>query len=129
VGIPATPAAPTEQDSLGTLVTRLGVDLGRIVRAEAGLLGMRLVAAVDVVKTATISTLAGVVFAATGFGMTMLAVVFLLSQWLPPWVAALLVGGVLLGLGIGITMAAVRTAARDVTGALTTNPSEMHPYD
>jgi Putative Actinobacterial Holin-X, holin superfamily III len=127
VGIPATSAAPSEQDSLGTLITRLGVDLGRIVRAEAGLLGMRLVATVDILRTATIGLVAGVVLASTGFGMTMLAVFFLLARWLPPWAAALLVGVVLLGLGVAFTMAAVGNSARDVTAALTTNRVETHP--
>ena len=96
MGIPATPAAPSEQDSLGALITRLGVDLARIVRAEVGLLGMRLVAAVDVLRTVTVSMVAGVVLATTGFGLTMLAVVFLLARWLPPWAAALIVGNELL---------------------------------
>lgn len=129
MGIPATPAAPSEQDSLGALITRLGVDLARIVRAETGLLGMRLVSAVDVLKTVTVSMVAGIVFATTGFGLTMLAIVFVLARWLPPWAAALLVGGVLLGLGIGLAATAVRTGARDVSAALTTNPIETQPYD
>jgi hypothetical protein len=123
------PAAPSEQDSLGTLITRLGVDLARIVRAEVGLLGMRLVAAVEVLKTVTVSMVAGVVLATTGFGLTMLAVVFLLARWLPSWAAALIVGGVLLGVGIGLAAIALRTGASDVSTALTTNPIETHPYD
>lgn len=129
MGIPATPAAPSEQDSLGTLITRLGVDLTRIVRAEAGLFGMRLVAAVDVLRTATVAMMAGIVFAATGFALTMLAVVFVLAQWLPAWAAALTVGGVLLGIGVAMAITAIRSGAHDVSAALTTDPTEKHSYD
>jgi hypothetical protein len=129
VGIPATPAAPSEQDSLGTLVSRLGADIARLLRAEAGLLGMRLVAAVDVIKTLTVGMLAGIILCMTGFAFTMSAAVLALARWLPPWAAALIVGGVLLALGVVLAVTAVRAGARDVTAALTTDPIETHPYD
>ena len=96
MGIPATPAAPSEQDSLGTLISRLGADIARLLRAEAGLLGMRLVAAVDVIQTLTVGMLAGIILSMTGFAFTMGAIVLVLARWLPPWAAALVVGGVLL---------------------------------
>lgn len=129
MGIPVTPAAPSEQDSLGSLITRLGADIARLLRAEAGLLGMRLVAAVDVMKTLTVGMLAGIILSMTGFAFTMGAVVLALARWLPPWAAALLVGGVLLVLGAALAATALRAGARDVTAALTTNPIETHPYD
>jgi hypothetical protein len=129
VGIPATPAAPSEQDSLGTLIGRLGVDLARLVRAEAGLLGMRLVAAVDVLQTLTVSMLAGVILSMTGFVFAMGSVVLVLVRWVPPWAATLLVGSVLLAVGIGLAATAVRGGARDVTAALTTNPVDVEPND
>jgi hypothetical protein len=90
---------------------------------------MRLVAAVDVLQTLTVSMVAGIILCMTGFAFTMGAVVLALMQWLPPWVAALVVGGVLLALGVVLAVTAVRTGARDVTTALTTNPAETHPYD
>jgi hypothetical protein len=129
VGVPVTPAAPSEQDSLGALISRLGSDIARLLRAEAGLLGMRLVAAVDVMKTLTVGMLVGIVLSMTGFAFTMGAVVLALARWLPPWTAALIVGGVLLTLGVAIAAAAVRTGARDVAAALTTDPIETHTYD
>jgi membrane protein len=129
MGIAATPAAPSEQDSLGTLISRLGTDIARLLRAEAGLLGMRLVAAVDVIQTLTVGMLAGIILSMTGFAFTMGAIVLVLARWLPPWAAALIVGGVLLALGVALATTAVRGGARDVTAALTTNPIETHPYD
>ena len=60
------------------------------------------------------------------------AVVLALMHWLPPWAAALIVGGVLLALGVTLAVTAVRGGARDVTTALTINPAdtqETHPYD
>ena len=129
MGIPATPAAPSEQDSLGTLITRLGSDLARLLRAEAGLFGMRLVAAVDVLKTLTVGMIAGIILSMTGFAFTMGAVVLALARWLEPWAAALIVGGVLLVVGVALALTSVRVGARDVTAALTTDPMETHPYD
>ena len=90
---------------------------------------MRLGAAVNVLRTAGVSMVAGVVFAATGFGLVMCAVVLLLARSMPPWAAALTVGGALLVVGVGLAAVAVRSGARDVSTALTTNPVEMQPYD
>ena len=109
---------PSEQESVGGLVTRLGNDVTRIVRAEIGLVQLRVSSALDVAKGAGAGLAAGAVLGVIGLGIVMLGVVLVLARLMPIWEAAFLVGGVLLLASAGLFAVELRALTHGVTEAL-----------
>jgi hypothetical protein len=102
-------SAPSEQESVGALVARLGTDVARIVRAEIALLQVRVSSALEAARTAGIGLAVGIVFAFVGVGIVMLGVVFLVARVLPLWGAAFAVGaGLILAAAILCAVGAKR---------------------
>jgi len=89
---------PSEQESVGALVQRLGADVTRIVRAEIALFQVRLTAATQVFKAAGGGLLAAAAIGLAGFGMVMAGIVLAVAMFIPAWVAAFAVGGTFLAL-------------------------------
>jgi len=87
---------PSEQESVGALVQRLGADVGRIVRAEIALVQLRATTAFQVVKAASGGLVAAAVLGLAGFGAVTAGAVLILATVLPGWLAAFAVGGGLL---------------------------------
>ena len=108
----------SEQDSLGTLVTRLANDLTRLVRAETALVQVRITALARVVQTSGVRLAASAVVGLAGVGGLVAGLVLLLATRMPAWSAALLVGGVLLGLAAVIVAVEARALADGVSDAL-----------
>lgn len=107
---------PSEQESVGALVARLGTDVTRIVRAEIGLFQVRVSSALD--ARAGIGLAAGVVLGVVGLTLVMLGVVYLLAHVMPLWVAAFVVGGALIAVSAVLAATMVRTLRRGVKAAL-----------
>jgi len=87
---------PSEHESVGALVQRLGTDVGRIVRAEIALVQLRATSALEVVKAAGGGLVAAAVLGLAGFGAVTAGAVLIVATVLPAWVAAFAVGGGLL---------------------------------
>jgi hypothetical protein len=113
----APPSAPSEQESVGALVTRLGIDVGRIVRAELALFQVRVAAALDNARYAALAVAAGAVFGLVGIGIVMLGLVYLLGSVLPLWAAAFAVGGTLLVVAAILIKVERRALTQGVTAA------------
>ena len=111
-------SVPSEQESVGVLVTRLGTDLTRIVRAEIGLFQVRVSSGLHAAKGAGIGLAAGVVLGVVGLTLVMLGVVFLLARLMPLWGAAFAVGGGLIVVSAIVAAMMVRTLRHGVTAAL-----------
>jgi hypothetical protein len=110
--------APSEQESVGALVSRLGSDVTRIVRAEIHLVQLRLAAALRVVKAGGSGLAVAAVMALGGIGALVAGLVLLLALVLPTWAAALAVGGGLLLVGAVLGLIEVRVVAGGVGEAL-----------
>ena len=110
--------APTEQESVGQLVGRLGGDVGRIVRAEIALVQLRFTAAFAAVRQAGGGLAVGVVLGLAGLGAVVAGLVLLLALWLPAWAAALVVGGALLLVALLLALTGVRVLTTGVHEAL-----------
>jgi hypothetical protein len=113
--------APSEQESVGQLVSRLGMDVRRIVQAEIGLFQARAQAVLGALKAAGALIAVGVVCALGGIGALVAGIVLVVAQWLLPWAAALIVGagllliaGILLYVQSRVVAAGVREALSEV---------------
>jgi len=111
--------APTDQESVGGLVSRLGTDLTRIVRAELALSQVRLAAALDVLKVSGGWLGLGVLIALAGVGVLTVGLVALLARQLPLWLAALVVGGFLALVAAALIVVQGRKLTDGVREALT----------
>ncbi|HJQ84493.1 MAG TPA: phage holin family protein [Candidatus Binatia bacterium] len=109
---------PSEEEPLSSLVQRLGEDIGRIVRAEIALAKVRVRAAVDAVKAASIGLVAAAIFAVGGIGALIAGLVLLVATVLTPWVAAFAVGGALLLLALGLVLIEKQVLTHGVNEAL-----------
>src|ERR1051326_1704228 len=76
---------PSEQESVGALVQRLGADGGRIVRAEIALVQLRGATALQVVKATGGGLVAAAVLGLAGFGAVTAGAVLILATVLPAW--------------------------------------------
>jgi hypothetical protein len=108
-------SAPSEQESVGALVARLGTDVTRIVRAEIGLLQVRISSALEAARTAGIGLAVGIVLALVGVGIFMLGVVFVVAMVLPLWGAAFAVGAGLVVVAAVLCVVGAKTLTRRVT--------------
>jgi hypothetical protein len=109
---------PSEQESVGALVSRLSGDVTRIVRAEVRLLQLRASALADALKAAGGLIAVGVVLALAGLGALVAGLVLVVAIWLPAWAAALVVGGGVLVLAVVMLLVQVRVLSRGVAEAL-----------
>jgi len=113
---PAPP--PDEQESVGTLVQRLGTDATRIVRAEVAALQVRLTGAVRVFKAAGGGLAAALLIGLAGFFVVVAAIVILVATVIPPWIAALAVGGSLLVIAAVLVAVELRVLTHGVSEVL-----------
>jgi uncharacterized membrane protein YqjE len=109
---------PSEQESVGALVQRLGADVTRIVRAEIALFQVRLTAATQVFKAAGGGLLAAAAIGLAGFGMVMAGIVLAVAMFIPAWVAAFAVGGTFLVIAAALVAIELRVLTRGVNEAL-----------
>ena len=117
--LPQRAPTPTEQESVGSLVSRLADDVTRIVRAEMALVQARAAAVAGAVRAAGAMLAAGIVLMLGGLGALVAAVVLVVAQWLLPWVAALLVGSGFMILGIILLAMQGRVLSNGIREALT----------
>ena len=115
---------PSEQESFGALVQRVGTDVGRIVRAEIALVQLRATGALQVVKAAGGGLVAAAVLGLAGFGAVTTGAVLIVATVLPVWVAAFAVGGGLLVIAGIVAAVELRVLNRGVGEAL--SPVEGH---
>jgi putative superfamily III holin-X len=118
-------AEPIQEEPLGTLVSRLGNDVGRIVRAELGLVQVRALAAGEAVQGAALWLGIGIVLALAGLGALTAAAVAGLALVVPTWLAALIVGATCVVLGTVALLVRVRTLAREVRDAVAAEAREV----
>ena len=111
-------APDPSEESVGSLVARLGNDVARIVRAELGLLQARVGAALVAVRVAGALIVIGAMLALGGLGALVAGLVLVVSQWLLPWEAAFAVGGGLLVLGVVLLALQSRVVSGGVREAL-----------
>lgn len=109
---------PSEQESIGALVARLGSDVTRIVRAEIRLFQVRVSAAVGAAKAAAAGVAAGAVLGVVGLALVMLGLVFVVARFMPLWAAAFAVGGGLIVVAAILVTTMVRTLTHGVKVAL-----------
>jgi uncharacterized membrane protein YqjE len=110
---------PTEQESVGALIQRIGTDVSRIVRAEIRLMQLRVTESGRVVKEAGIGLGAAVVLALAGFGALTAGIVLLVAALMPVWLAAFAVGGGFILIAAVILLIEVRSVTRGVADVLT----------
>jgi len=117
--LPALPIqTPTDHESVSALVSRLGDDLARILRAEAALFRLRFYAGLEAMRARGGFLATGVVLGLGGVGALVAGLVTLLARWLPVWGAAFLVGGGLLLAAVVLGRIEVRMLSREVWNAL-----------
>jgi hypothetical protein len=111
---------PPDDERLSVLVSRLGDDVRRIVRAEVALVQVRVDAGVGAARAAAGGLVAAVVLALSAVGAVVSGAILLLATLVPlaTWIAALIVGGVLLLLGALAGVVAVRILKRGLRVAL-----------
>jgi uncharacterized membrane protein YqjE len=123
---------PSEQESVGALIQRVGSDVSRIVRAEIRLVQFRVTEAGRVVKGAGIGLGAAILLALAGFGALTAGVVLLVAALMPAWLAAFAVGGGFILIAAVILLIEVKSVTRGVTEVLTPvetlAPHEEAPY-
>jgi hypothetical protein len=122
--VPARPE-PIQEEPIGTLVSRLGNDVGRIVRAEIGLVQVRAVAAGEAVRGAALWLGVGIVLALAGLGALTVAAIAALALVLPLWLAALIVGAATLVLGTVAIAVRARSLTQEVRDAVAAEAHEM----
>jgi uncharacterized membrane-anchored protein len=88
-----------EQESTPSLLRRLANDVGTLFAQELELLKAETTAAVSDMKAATMSMAMGGTVTAMGVFFLLLAAVYGLSNVVDPWLAALIVGGVVTLIG------------------------------
>lgn len=109
---------PSEQDSFGTLVTRLANDLTRLVRAETALVQVRITALARAVQTSGVRLAASAVVGLAGVGGLVAGLILVLATRMPTWLAAFVVGGGLLALAAVLVVVEGRALADGVNDAL-----------
>ena len=109
---------PSDDEPLGALVARVGDDVGRIVRAEIGLVQVRVEAAASAARATAGAIALAIVLVAAGVGALVAGVVLAIATLVPlaAWIAAASIGGTLLVLATivgGAAMGALRRGMRD----------------
>ncbi len=96
---PSTPEPPSPE-SLGTIITGIVQDLQEVVRGEVQLAKTEIKEDVSSLGKSVAAIAAGAFLALVGFMFVMLGVTYLLNKAMQMWIAAGLVGVVLLIIGI-----------------------------
>lgn len=109
---------PSEQESVGALVTRLTTDVTRIVRVELALLQVRLTTMGRVARASGVRLAVGAALGLAGVGALVAGLVLLLATRMPPWSAAFAVGAVLLLIAGVLATLEARTLTSGVSEAL-----------
>ena len=91
---------PRDYESTPSLLRRLADDVGTLFAQEVALLKAETSRSVDELKAATASIAVGGAVAFMGCFFLLLAAVYGLSNVLEPWLAALIVGGVVTLIGL-----------------------------
>ena len=115
---------PSEQESVGALVTRLTTDVTRILRAELALVQVRFAAIGRAVRVSAVRLAVGAAFGLVGVGALAAGLVLLLATRMPPWSAAFAVGAVLLLVAGVLATLETRTVSTGVREALM-SPDEV----
>ena len=111
--------APEPADlPVGALVSRLGTDLTRILRAEIALVQLRLTVVVRALRDAGTVLVASALLGVTGVAALGASLILLIAHWVPAWVSALVVGGMLLAVALLLAGSQVRAVGHDVREAL-----------
>lgn len=111
-------APPPTDQPVTALVSRLGNDVGRIVRAEIALVQLRLTVILRALRAVGAGLIASALLGMAGVGALSGGVVLLMAQWIPVWVSALAVGGVLLLLAVLVGTTQTRRLSADLREAL-----------
>lgn len=93
-------AAAGDDESTPSLLRRLGNDIGMLFAQELALLKAETARSIGELKAATASIAMGGAVAFMGAFFLLLAAVYGLSNVVDPWLAALIVGGVVTAIGI-----------------------------
>jgi uncharacterized membrane protein YqjE len=97
--------------SVPQLLADLSHELGELIRGEGRLARAEVSEKVSQVQSGAVSLAVGGVVAFAGFLYLLLSAVMGLSNWVDPWLAALIVGGVVLLIG-AIMLARGRSSMR-----------------
>ena len=108
---------PAEQP-VGALVSRLGTDLARILRAEIALAQLRLTTVLSSLRGAGVVLVTSALLAIAGVGAVVAGLILVIAHWMPAWVSALVVGGILLVTAGVLAATQARAVGRDVHDAL-----------
>jgi hypothetical protein len=109
---------PAEQP-VTALVSRLGNDVTRIVRAEIALVQLRLTVALRSLRAAGAGLIATALLGTAGFGALIGGIVLLIGFWIPLWISALAVGGVLVLVAAVVGIVQTRRLSANLREALT----------
>lgn len=114
------PTHPPDDEPIGALVSRVTDDVRRIVRAEVGLVQLRVEAGARAARASAGGFAAALVLALGGVGALVAALVLGIATVVPlaPWLAALVIGIALLVLGVGAGIVAVAILRRGLATAL-----------
>ncbi|WP_051881955.1 phage holin family protein [Parvularcula oceani] len=91
--------ASTTDRSVGALISELLSDTSRMVRDEVRLAKAEVGSKVDQARHGVVNTAVGAGILLISLIFLLLAVVYALSTFMPPWLAALIVGGVMAAIG------------------------------
>jgi hypothetical protein len=108
---------PADQP-VGALVSRLGTDVARIVRAEIALLQLRLTFVLRALRDAGVALVASALLGITGIGALGAGLVLVVAQWMPAWMSAFAVGGTLVLVALILAVVQTRALGHDVREAL-----------
>lgn len=110
-----------EEQSVSTLVLRAVTDTSDLVASEIKLAKLELQQSVSETRDGLMNVARGALVAFSGFLVLLAAATFGLSNWVEPWLAALIIGGVTLVIGfIMISSGKKKTAVESYTPQKTT---------
>jgi hypothetical protein len=104
---------PPRERSIAALLSDLARDTSFLIRQEMALAKAEIAKAVANLGTGVGLLVAGALVAFVGLIFLCLAAVYALTLVLPNWAAALIVGGVVLALGVGLALIGKRTLSGD----------------
>lgn len=107
-----------DEESVGALVTRVGTDVQRIVRAETRLVQARVNAIAGVFRAASAGLAVALVCALAGLGALVAGIVLVVGLVLPLWAAALVVAGGFLVVAMVVTLVEIRVVRNGMREAL-----------
>lgn len=103
--IPKTSGSPHDDASLGSLVKELAHEVPSLLSKELALAKSEARESLHATKLGAAAVSMGGAVAVSGFIVLLLAVVYALSNVIAPWLAALIVGGITLAVGLAMVEA------------------------